>query len=431
MSTPRRGTGGPSGFPIEQVLTPVTPVQQVATTAPLVSSVFTANSLPRVYAQNMLTGKWLHRDIKIQSPSITRSPNGGDQFTCNITPVDESLLDSTGNPILQEWRDAIYIEEGNNIKWGGLITSSTFNGPIWYVQANGFSSYPNGRTYYDVYSQTNVDILDVVREIWRYVQAVDFGNIGMVVDTVKSGVLLGNTYQSVSSSTTSASGTSTTTTTQQIVPYTLNWSDSIDCGQELSNLAEQCPFDFEEFHTWTDATKTAVSHRLGLFYPRLGVRQQQLRFAEGENIIQPPQISRDGTTFANYLEVLGAGSGTSTVRSYKGTADGHLRRDADYQDQTLSSDAACANMATSIFPSYLNFDTVSQIVIKDHPHARFGSFDVGDDILVQVGSYWRNIAIWSRIISYTQDPTTNQMTLNLARSDSFNYQPESGTAGTS
>jgi hypothetical protein len=430
MTTPRRGTGGPSGFPIEQQLVPNVPTQTVATVTPLTSSVFTANTLPRIYIQNLLTGKWLHRDVRIQSPSITRGMNGADQFSCNITPVDPTLQDSTGNPIVEEWRDAIYIEEGNNIKWGGLLTQSTFNGPNWNIQANGFSSYPNGRTYYLSYSQTNIDILDVVRELWRYVQSVSFSNIGMVVDTTKSGVKLGNTTESVSTSTTSASGVSTTTTTNQIVPYTLDWSNSVDCGQEISNLAEQCPFDFTEYHAWTDATKTAVNHRLALKYPRLGVRQQSLRFVEGENIIQPPQITRDGTSYANYIEVLGAGTGTSTKRSYLAISDGHLRRDADYQDQTLSSDAACATMASSIMPSYNGLDTVSQIIIKDHPHARFGSFDVGDDILVQVGSYWRTLSVWSRITSYTQDPTTNQMTLQLSRSDSFSYQPATGTAGT-
>jgi hypothetical protein len=47
-----------------------------------------------------------------------------------------------------------------------------------------------------------------------------------------------------------------------------------------------------------------------------------------------------------------------------------------------------------------------------------------------LASGWRNTVIWSRIVSMTQDPTTDLMTLALARSDSFTYQAETGQAGT-
>ena len=77
-----------------------------------------------------------------------------------------------------------------------------------------------------------------------------------------------------------------------------------------------------------------------------------------------------------------------------------------------------------------NLDTVTQITVGNHPNAPFGSFMPGDDILVMLASGWRVDQIWSRITAMSQDPTTDQMTLTLARSDSFTYMAESGQAGT-
>lgn len=391
---------------------------------------FSANTKPRVYAQNVLTGAWLHRDIDISQPQITRGLSGGDQFTFNITPVDRSLLDSTGNPIIQKWNTAIYFEESDVIRNGGIVTQVSATGPMLTVSGIGFTAYPNGYSYESRYSATNVDILDVVREIWSNVQSQTAGNIGVVLDSTLSGVKLGTTTQPVQTTVKNSNGTSTTKTVNQVVPYSLDWSNSTDCGQEIQNLADQCPFDFREFHTWADSTKQAVNHRMGLYVPRAGRRAFELRFAEGENIVQDPTITDDGTNYANNVVVQGAGTGTTTIRGATTVIDGHIRRNVVYVDQTITTAQSAQKMAASILPSYMNTDTVTQIVIKNHQHAVFGSFDVGDDILITIGSYWRNIQTWHRIISYTQDPTTDQMTLTLARSDSFTYQPLTGTAGT-
>jgi hypothetical protein len=77
-----------------------------------------------------------------------------------------------------------------------------------------------------------------------------------------------------------------------------------------------------------------------------------------------------------------------------------------------------------------NFDTPSQITVMNHKSAPFGSFGVGDDILVRLNSGWRKAQIWCRITQMQQDPTTNLMTLTLLRSDSYTYMAQSGQAGT-
>src|SRR5205807_1409579 len=98
-------------------------------------------------------------------------------------------------------------------------------------------------------------------------------------------------------------------------PFTLDWFNATDIGQEIQQIQAEAVFDMAENHTWADASHQAVRHRLGFGIPRLGTRRTDLRFAEGENIIQPGQGSQDGSRFAQNVMVTGAGSGSAMVTS--------------------------------------------------------------------------------------------------------------------
>jgi len=62
---------------------------------------------------------------------------------------------------------------------------------------------------------------------------------------------------------------------------------------------------------------------------------------------------------------------------------------------------------------------VSEVTIIDHPHAPLGSFDVGDEILVQTGSGWADdIALWCRVVSMTISPDVlGAARLSILRTD--------------
>lgn len=157
------------------------------------SPAFILSQMPRMHAQNLLTGAWYHRDVQgISSPLITWTLNAPGTFTCTLAPPRPDMLDATGNPVLQEWRDAIYLEESNQIKFGGIVTSSAMQGPQWTLTATEFSTYPNGMIYEGPnYSVTNIDALDAVRYLWGWLQAQPGGDLQMQLGTQKSGVLLG------------------------------------------------------------------------------------------------------------------------------------------------------------------------------------------------------------------------------------------------
>jgi len=519
------------------------------------SPAFIRSQMPRMHVQNLLTGAWLHRDVQgLASPSITWALNAADTFSCTLAPPRPDMMDSSGNALLLEWRDAIYLEEADEIKFGGIVTSSTMTGPVWSITATGFAGYANGTIYEGPnLTRTNIDALDAVRIIWGWIQSQPGGNIGLELGATKAGYLIGAqvppgavseigrkanvgdtsiwvgnagaftggesvsiagypyTLKSVAAnaqtgkptgqmfltsglnephnihdpvyqtspvrttvsiagksgdsfiwlldSTAFASGETITiggdmytvnqieigqssglpsgrvtlTTNlrkaygkgtqvvqvRTITPWQMLWYNSTDCGSEITSIQAEAIFDWREHHYWPDKTKGTIRHQLLFGVPRVGGRLTGLRFAEGENIVQAATVTRDGSKYANDVIGLGAGQGSAQIRTQAvNTGTGRLRRSFVYTDQTIYTTARLAVKATKVLNAMQNIDAVTQIVVKNHPNAPWGSFSPGDDIPVKLASGWRNTVIWSRIVSMTQDPTTDLMTLALARSDS-------------
>jgi hypothetical protein len=438
--------------------------------------VFTASAMPRMHLQNLVTGAWLHRDVRgITSPSVTWVLNGPDTYSCTIAPPRPDLLDPGGNPAAQEWQTACYLEQSNRILFGGILTSSTFDGPAWTMGFTGFTGYLAGMVYEGPnYTQSNIDALDVVRYIWAWLQWQPGSDLGMTVAGTKAGVRLGISPQGGSNSTVTSAGVSSGTRQIPVVDpsgftrntviviggsniqhtvtgisknvlaitpalasrrdkgttvynlgkpdaYRLRWWNSTDLGQEISQIAAEAVFDQQESHAWTSPARQAVVHRLDFGVPRLGSRRLDLRFAEGENITEPVQVTRDGSGYASDVIGLGAGQGSAQIRVQAAQLDSRLRRTYVYTDQTVFTTSRLRSRAQKILASRRMIDTPAQVVIRDHRNARFGSFGPGDDIYVIQATGWRQQGTWCRITSMQQDPTTQVMTLTCARSDSFTY----------
>jgi hypothetical protein len=214
-------------------------------------------------------------------------------------------------------------------------------------------------------------------------------------------------------------------------PFQLLWWNTPDCGQEIASIQAEAIFDWAEVHAWTSAAKEGVAHQLQFAAPRRGTRRSDLRFAEGENIIQPVQVTQGGTGFADNVILLGAGSGASQIRAEVAQPSGRIRRSQVYANQTMTTTARAASIGQKVMAAAeAAIDGPTQVVITNHVNAPFGSFACGDDIPVQLATGWRSTLFWCRITSIQQDPTTNVMTLTVARSDSFSYMDQTGIAGT-
>lgn len=192
-------------------------------------------------------------------------------------------------------------------------------------------------------------------------------------------------------------------------PYELRYWEAPDCGREIDKLRAQTPFDYVEEHSWIGTTDQ-VSHKIVLGYPQLGVRREDLVFMEGENITKVVELPQDGDSYANVIVGLGRGEGPNALRVTEALdePDGRLRRPYVFTGKGIDSTAALTKFVHTELVNRSSIETiVESIEVTDHPNAPLGSWNLGDEILVQVDSPWLGeIEVWRRIQSWTLTSTT-------------------------
>jgi hypothetical protein len=365
----------------------------------------------RFYAQRAVTNVILDRDVPLTlSAPPHRDLSGPGNLDAVVTPELMAQIASDGRPLLDEWSTIIYAEADDQIRWGGILQSLSYEGSTAVCNFAGFTSYLSGIPFLGNISaglattsgktttiSPQVDTFDVVRSIWSHVQAQPDGNLGMVVDTEKSGIMLG-----------AKDGTD---------PYQLVYWEAPDCGQEIDTLAQTAPFDYTETHSWTDATKTAVHHQLNLGYPRLGRRRTDLRFVQGENISQPVQPSMMGTDFANEVYSIGKGEGRKALRSRMVQRDGRLRRVYVMNQTGVGSQARLDTSTRTQLKARTQAARAMLVAVREHPNAPVGSWALGDDILVKATLPWvGDFSAWHRVVGDDMQPNGESI-LTLVRSD--------------
>ncbi|MGW0033079.1 hypothetical protein ACWDXD_25090 [Streptomyces sp. NPDC003314] len=395
----------------------------------------------RFIAQRALPETILDWEVPL---SLTSNPRrelcGAGSMTGVIEPEYQRMIGSDGKPIIQEWGTKLYLEINGAIRWGGIVTKTSFEGGKATVQCEGFSSYAHGIPYEDhlisgplitpkdpyagrdknndgwvdgkkgrqrvpkppkPYGGTRHDVYHVYRKVWQHIQTRSHGNIGLVVDSHNLGELLG-----------AKDGSD---------PWELAWWDNPDCGQTIDTLTRTIPFDWIETHAWAAGTGNKINHRIRLGKPRLGRRRTDLRFADGENIIAIAKPEGMGDEYANEAVVLGKGQGRKMARAQVAAHDGRLRRVAVVTDKTLSSASSLATRGRAELAGRTRQLQIPQIQIIDHPNARFGSWMLGDDIRVQVEVPWVGVVdVWHRVIA-DEVSADGILTLHLRRSDAFHY----------
>lgn len=353
--------------------------------------------------ESLLTG-----DVPLSGPTLREDLSGPGEIRGNITPEIARLRTSKGEPIFEPWSTAIYAEKDGHLRAGGILAGFKEKGPNLSLSCVGFTGYLQGQPYNGVRSEVNVDPLDMARHLWQHKQAMKNGNIGLLLDSTKSPVRIGSELERVEFKTEAGEEVSF-----DAGPYTLQWWKTHDMGREFDDLAASTPFDYRVTHEW-DGEK--IIHRLRLGYPKLGRRQHDLRFMVGENVFTTPEIDYDGDDFASEVVVLGAGEGRKMIRGTAPRVTNRLHRAVVVQDKTLTSKKAADALAARELAVRLGEADVSQIVVPDHEHARIGTYDVGDEILLQSRDGWtEELNLWVRILAITTTPEKNHSTLSVAR----------------
>jgi hypothetical protein len=410
----------------------------------------------RYYAQDILSGQWVHRDLPLRGAQITDTLSGAGAISATISPDIADLKAADGSPILKEWATLIIAEADRQIRAAGILINATLTGPEMNLDCAGVSHYPAGQSLEDSLSWTGnaslsegghgIDPLTVVRALWAALQSKPDGDLGVVVDDTASPYRLGTftNVQAAQKTTANPDGSTDPKEVGEDVPidrvwgptdklptpasgktltwsYALNWWDNVDMGGKVDELAKQAPFDYREDAVWANADRDAVTLRLRIGAPRLGTRKDQLRFVEGENASEVIAITRSGDDFANYISALGAGEGQAQVRTTASKRDGRLRRMKSLTDASQTTVDGLNTQATTLLNLSNKLDNITGFKVRNHPNAPIGSFDVGDDVLVQTHVGWQPTRLWVRITALTISPETDDVTVTCSRSDRFNY----------
>lgn len=355
-------------------------------------------------------GEFLDMDVPLTDVEITDVLTGDNELSGKIDPEYARLIASDGRPLFDEWGTAIYAEHQGNIRAGGILVDSSFEGPSWSLDCFGFTHYLNGMPYTGARNWTEKDVAFLFRHIWEHVQAQPNGNLGLEVDaTFMTGRLLGDTKNQIEFDTENGP------IQFEAGPYKLAKHLTQDLSQNVTELAEVGPFDWRETHYW-DGEK--IRHSLDLA-KSFGTKRNDLRFVIGENVAVIPSIDRSGEGYASDVLVLGAGDGSQQKTGMSAhIVTGRLRRVAVVGDSSLRSLAKCTKRAEAEVQWRNRLEDISEIVVHNHPHAPLGSVEVGDVIMIEGDTGWIDLDTEVKVLSRSIRPdTADQMTLEIARTD--------------
>lgn len=135
-------------------------------------------------------------ELPLTRVSFTQALNTPGSFSGTIlgSDVNESGYDIKNST--EPARTALYVDRDGVLIWGGIIWLRTWDSDTQHYtfSAREFGSYFERRRITDTYVYENEDQLFVAQDLLNLAQSVPGGNIGVVVPTNTSGILVNRVY---------------------------------------------------------------------------------------------------------------------------------------------------------------------------------------------------------------------------------------------
>jgi hypothetical protein len=261
-------------------------------------------------------------------------------------------------------RCALYVDRDGVLVWGGIIWGREYNSTAQTLtfQAREFESYFERRRITQTVAFDNIDQLVIAQTIITNAQAVPSGNIGVIVGSETSGVLLSRTY------------------------YSYELKTVYGALQDLSRGQNGFDFNIAIDYVGNVPTKT-----LQLGYPQYGTLYSPtnpaapvFQFPAG-NIVEYV-YPEDGSIAANTIYALGAGSNEGKlIETYQVTdfltAGWPLLEDqGNYSDVTDATYLAQLARGQAIAVAYP--PTTLRVVAPPSQNPVYGSYTIGSQARV-------------------------------------------------
>jgi hypothetical protein len=258
-------------------------------------------------------------------------------------------------------RCALYVDRDGQIVWGGIIWSREYNSNSQSLNlaAREFESYFERRRITSDVVFTNTDQLTIAQSLFNTAQAAPFGDIGVIVPTNTSGILVSRTY------------------------YGYELKQVYAAVQDLSRQLDGFDFLINCSYSSGNIIKT-----LELGYPRIGTVYDVndpfaivFNFPAG-NVVEYV-YPEDGSIAANTIYGLGAGSNEGKLLATASDATKFTDGWALLEDQANYSDVTDSTLLTELTQGQVEAlsypPTTIKMVVPAFVDPVYGSYNIGDD----------------------------------------------------
>lgn len=370
----------------------------------------------RIIVEEAISGEIVCKDlVTVKPPKAMRVLSGPCNIQLEVNPEDPSVEGIFFKPY-SHW---IHMERrfhGDRIIWcSGLVRPSQVDKKtgIISLQCQGFSGYPKGMPWLENWNPLVVDVFEIVHRIWNHLQRFPQGDLGVEVYPALSGIEMlpgyafdGNIFN------------------LNFTAEFIRAVDKLDCGDHIDALARDIPFDYVEQSQW-EGNFDSISKKIFLGYPKAGVTQSNLAFIQNENVIEMAPHIETEIDWSSDATVDGWFPGQIVSSTFANADPLRYRRVLQQDDSRINSQERAAALARRKLsrrqtPSYWE----SIIVEMSHPNAPFGSYDVGDRIMVSgnmpiVGEVVQE----HKIIAIALDEEAQVCEITMKAEGAFNYDP--------
>jgi hypothetical protein len=333
-------------------------------------------------------------ELPFTGVSFTQQLNQAGTFTGHLLLSGINTYEYNVDASTQPSRNALYVDRNGILVWGGIIWNRTYSSQSQTLQitAREFESYFEKRLISTTVAYNNTDQLQIVRNLINQAQSTTSGNIGVIVGSETSGVLIDRVY------------------------YAYELKQVYQAIQDLSRQDDG--FDVNISVDYDPVTNEPLK-TLVLGYPRTG------NIDSGVGDIQTPvfnlpagniveyEYPEDGSITVNTLYVIGAGSNegklTSLAIDSTSIIDGFptLEGQANYSD--ITDQAVLDNLALGQVLALATPPPIIKIVVPAYIDPEFGSYDIGDDarLIITDPRFPEGFDEIYRIVGFNVEPGEN------------------------